>query len=213
MFETLTDRLGNIFGRLRSRGKLSESDINTVMAEVRTALLEADVNLKVARQFQDKVSERCLQSEIHTALNPAQQVIKIVNEELIEILGGQALNLTYSDKPPTVVLMAGLQGVGKTTNAVKLAKWFKSQGRNPILIGADLQRPAAVEQLRILAEEIEIPVFSEKSDPITVAKNGLSEAISTGRDVLICDTAGRLSIDEDLMNEIRHDRARGYKRG
>tara|TARA_B100000035_G_scaffold154310_1_gene131421 strand:+ start:661 stop:2070 length:1410 start_codon:yes stop_codon:yes gene_type:complete len=203
MFDTLTDRLGNIFGRLRSRGKLSESDINTVMAEVRTALLEADVNLKVARQFQDKVSERCLQSEIHTALNPAQQVIKIVNEELIEILGGQALNLTYSDKPPTVVLMAGLQGVGKTTNAVKLAKWFKSQGRNPILIGADLQRPAAVEQLRILAEEIEIPVFSEKSDPITVAKNGLSEAISTGRDVLICDTAGRLSIDEDLMNEIR----------
>ena len=200
MFDTLTDRLGNIFGRLRSRGKLSESDINAVMAEVRTALLEADVNLKVAKQFQDKVTERCLQIEIHTALNPAQQVIKVVNDELIEILGGQALNLAYSDKPPTVVLLAGLQGVGKTTNAVKLAKWFKSQGRNPILIGADLQRPAAVEQLRVLASDVDIPVFSENSDPVKVARNGLSEAISSGRDVLICDTAGRLSIDEDLMN-------------
>ena len=142
------------------------------MAEVRTALLEADVNLKVAKQFQDKVTERCLQSEIHTALNPAQQVIKVVNDELVEILGGQALNLAYSDKPPTVVLLAGLQGVGKTTNAVKLAKWFKSQGRNPILIGADLQRPAAVEQLRVLASDVDIPVFSENSDPVKVARNG-----------------------------------------
>ena len=203
MFDTLTDRLGNIFGRLRNRGKLSESDINAVMAEVRTALLEADVNLKVAKQFQDKVTERCLESQIHTALNPAQQVIKIVNDELIEMLGGQALNLVYSEKPPTVILLAGLQGVGKTTNAVKLAKWFKSQGRNPILVGADLQRPAAVEQLRTLASGIDIPVFSESSEPIKVARNGLSEAISTGRDVLICDTAGRLSIDENLMSEIR----------
>ena len=203
MFDTLTDRLGNIFGRLRNRGKLSESDINAVMAEVRTALLEADVNLKVAKQFQDKVTERCLESQIHTALNPAQQVIKIVNDELIEMLGGQALNLVYSEKPPTVILLAGLQGVGKTTNAVKLAKWFKSQGRNPILVGADLQRPAAVEQLRTLASGIDIPVFSESSEPIKVARKGLSEAISTGRDVLICDTAGRLSIDENLMSEIR----------
>ena len=203
MFDTLTDRLGNIFGRLRNRGKLSESDINAVMAEVRTALLEADVNLKVAKQFQDKVTERCLESQIHTALNPAQQVIKIVNDELIEMLGGPALNLVYSEKPPTVILLAGLQGVGKTTNAVKLAKWFKSQGRNPILVGADLQRPAAVEQLRTLASGIDIPVFSESSEPIKVARNGLSEAISTGRDVLICDTAGRLSIDENLMSEIR----------
>ena len=203
MFDTLTDRLGNIFGRLRNRGKLSESDINAVMAEVRTALLEADVNLKVAKQFQDKVTERCLESQIHTALNPAQQVIKIVNDELIEMLGGQALNLVYSEKPPTVILLAGLQGVGKTTNAVKLAKWFKSQGRNPILVGADLQRPAAVEQLRTLASGIDIPVFSESSEPIKVARNGLSEAISTGRDVLICDTAGRLSIDGNLMSEIR----------
>ena len=202
MFDTLTDRLGNIFGRLRSKGKLSESDINSVMAEVRTALLEADVNLQVAKNFQEKVAERCVSSELHKALNPAQQVIKIVNEELIQILGGEALSLAYSEKPPTVILLAGLQGVGKTTNAVKLAKWFKSQGRNPILVGADLQRPAAVEQLRTLASDIDVPVYSETSDPVSVARNGLQEAVSTGRDVLICDTAGRLSIDQKLMDEI-----------
>ncbi|MBT95790.1 MAG: signal recognition particle protein [Acidimicrobiaceae bacterium] len=204
MFDTLTDRLGSIFGRLRSKGKLSESDINSVMAEVRTALLEADVNLQVAKNFQARVTERSVSSELHNALNPAQQVIKIVNEELIEILGGEAFSLTYSDKPPTVILLAGLQGVGKTTNAVKLAKWFKSQGRNPMLIAADLQRPAAVEQLRTLASGIDVPVYSEVNEPVSVARNGLKEAISTGRDVLICDTAGRLSIDQKLMDEIQN---------
>ena len=142
-------------------------------------------------------------SELHNALNPAQQVIKIVNEELVEILGGEALSLGFSEKPPTIILLAGLQGVGKTTNAVKLAKWFKSQGRNPMLVGADLQRPAAVKQLMTLAESIDVPVFSEDSDPISVAREGLQEATSLGKDVLIYDTAGRLSIDQDLMDEIR----------
>ena len=203
MFDTLTGRLGTIFSGLRSKGKLTESDINAVMSEVRTALLEADVNLKVAKEFTAKVTERCLTSELHNALNPAQQVIKIVNEELVEILGGEALSLGFSEKPPTIILLAGLPGVGKTTNAVKLAKWFKSQGRNPMLVGADLQRPAAVKQLMTLAESIDVPVFSEDSDPISVAKEGLQEATSLGKDVLIYDTAGRLSIDQDLMDEIR----------
>ena len=203
MFENLTDRIGDIFGRLRSKGRLSEAQIDDVIEEVRIALLEADVNLQVAKDFQKSVRERCLETEIHKALNPAQQVIKAVNEELVSILGGETLTISYADKPPTVVLLAGLQGVGKTTNAVKLAKWFKSQGRNPLLIGADLQRPAAVEQLRTLASSIEVPVFSQESDPVSVVKQGIQEAKNTGRDVVICDTAGRLTIDEEMMQQIR----------
>lgn len=203
MFENLTDRIGDIFGRLRSKGRLSEAQIDDVIEEVRIALLEADVNLQVAKDFQKSVRERCLETEIHKALNPAQQVIKAVNEELVSILGGETLTISYADKPPTVVLLAGLQGVGKTTNAVKLAKWFKSQGRNPLLIGADLQRPAAVEQLRTLASSIRVPVFSQESDPVSVVKQGIQEAKNTGRDVVICDTAGRLTIDEEMMQQIR----------
>ena len=203
MFENLTDRIGDIFGRLRSKGRLSETQIDDVIEEVRIALLEADVNLQVAKDFQKSVRERCLETEIHKALNPAQQVIKAVNEELVSILGGETLTISYADKPPTVVLLAGLQGVGKTTNAVKLAKWFKSQGRNPLLIGADLQRPAAVEQLRTLASSIQVPVFSQESDPVSVVKQGIQEAKNTGRDVVICDTAGRLTIDEEMMQQIR----------
>ncbi|MBU97937.1 MAG: signal recognition particle protein [Acidimicrobiaceae bacterium] len=203
MFENLTDRIGDIFGRLRSKGRLSEAQIDDVIEEVRTALLEADVNLQVAKDFQKSVRERCLETEIHKALNPAQQVIKAVNEELVSILGGETLTISYADKPPTVVLLAGLQGVGKTTNAVKLAKWFKSQGRNPLLIGADLQRPAAVEQLRTLASSIQVPVYSQESDPVSVVKQGIQEAKNTGRDVVICDTAGRLTIDEEMMQQIR----------
>jgi len=203
MFDTLTDRLGDIFGRLKSKGRLSESQINAVLDEVRIALLEADVNLEVAKAFQENVFSRCLEAEIHKALNPAQQVIKSVNEELISILGGESLTISFAEKSPTIVLLAGLQGVGKTTNAVKLAKWFKSQGRNPLLVGADLQRPAAVEQLRTLAESINVPVFSQNDDPVAVASQGLEEARRTGRDVVICDTAGRLTIDEKMMQEIR----------
>ena len=203
MFDTLTDRLGDIFGRLKSKGRLSESQINDVLDEVRIALLEADVNLEVAKGFQENVFSRCLETEIHKVLNPAQQVIKAVNEELISILGGESLTISFAEKPPTIVLLAGLQGVGKTTNAVKLAKWFKSQGRTPLLIGADLQRPAAVEQLRTLAETIDVPVFSQNDDPVAVASRGIEQARQTGRDVVICDTAGRLTIDEKMMQEIR----------
>ena len=203
MFDSLSDRFDAIFTRLRGRGRLGEAEVDEVMREVRVALLEADVNIKVARHFANRVKERCVGSELAQSLSPAQQVIKYVHEELINVLGGESLKITYAGRPPTVVLLAGLQGSGKTTSAAKLARWFKQQGRNPLLIGADLQRPAAVEQLRILGKQAGVPVFSEPSDPVAVAKAGLEEALRLGKDVLICDTAGRLAIDADLMEEVR----------
>ncbi len=203
MFESLSDRFEGIFGRLRGKGRLSEEDIDEVLREIRLALLEADVNFEVVKGFQQRVKEQCLGAEIHKALNPAQQVIKFVNDELVAALGGETMNVAFASKPPTVILMAGLQGAGKTTNAAKLAKWAKGQGRNPLLIGADLQRPAAVEQLRTLGRQIDVPVFSEPSDPVEVARKGMEEAERLGRDVVICDTAGRLAIDEELMQQVR----------
>lgn len=203
MFDALSDRFDGIFGRLRGKGRLSEADLDEVLREIRLALLEADVNFEVVKGFQARVKEHCLGAEIHKALNPAQQVIKFVHQELINSLGGETMRLTYASKPPTVILLAGLQGAGKTTNAAKLARWFKAQGRNPMMIGADLQRPAAVEQLRTLGRQIDVPVFSEPSDPVSVVRRGMEEAASLGRDVVICDTAGRLSIDEALMQEVR----------
>ncbi len=203
MFDALSDRFEGIFGRLRGKGRLSESDIDEVLREIRMALLEADVNFQVVKTFQDSVKARCLGADIHQALNPAQQVIKFVHEELVSTLGGQTMKVSFASKPPTVVMLAGLQGAGKTTNAAKLARWFKSQGRNPLLVGADLQRPAAVEQLRTLGAQIGVPVFSEPSDPVAVAAAGMAEAARTGRDVVICDTAGRLAIDEALMQQVR----------
>ncbi|HEY1466460.1 MAG TPA: signal recognition particle protein [Acidimicrobiales bacterium] len=203
MFESLTDRFEGILSRIRSRGRLTEEDVDEILREIRTALLEADVELGVVRGFTRAVRERCVGLETSQSLSPGQQVIKIVNEELIGILGGETLKVTYAGRPPTVVLMAGLQGSGKTTAAAKLARWFKQQGRNPMLVGADLQRPAAVEQLRVLASQIGVTVFSEATDPVAVARAGLEEARRLGRDVLIVDTAGRLSIDEALMEEVR----------
>ena len=204
MFESLTDRFEGILSRIRSRGRLTEEDVDEILREIRTALLEADVELGVVRGFTRAVRERSVGLELSQSLSPGQQVIKIVNEELTKILGGETLKLTYASRPPTVVLLAGLQGSGKTTTAAKLARWFKQQGRNPLLVGADLQRPAAVEQLRVLASQIGVTVFSEPTDPVAVARAGLEEAKRLGRDVLIVDTAGRLSIDEALMEEVRH---------
>ncbi len=204
MFESLTDRFEGIFTRLRNRGRLSDADVDEVLREIRTALLEADVEIGVVRKFTEAVRSRCVGLELVQNLSPGQQVIKIVNEELVGLLGGETLKITYAGRPPTVVLLAGLQGSGKTTASAKLARWFKQQGRNPLLVGADLQRPAAVEQLRVLGEQAGITVFSEPTDPVAVAVAGLDEARRLGRDVLIVDTAGRLSIDEDLMEEIRH---------
>ena len=202
MFDSLSDRFEGIFKGLRSKGKLKESDVDEALREIRVALLEADVNVSVVKGFRDRVRERAVGSKVHEALNPAQQIVKIVHEELISTLGGETMQITFAPKPPTVVLMAGLQGAGKTTNTAKLAQWFKSQGRNPLLVGADLQRPAAVEQLRTLGEQVGEPVFSEPSDPVSVAAAAMKEASDTGRDVVIVDTAGRLSIDEELMQQV-----------
>ena len=203
MFETLSDRLGGVLKGLRNRGRLTEGDVAEVLAEVRTALLEADVNVGVVRDVIESIRANAVGATASTALNPGQQVIKIVNDELVAMLGGQTLKITYATHPPTVVLMAGLQGSGKTTNAAKLASWFKSQGRNPLLVGADLQRPAAVEQLRILGAQIGVGVFSEPGDPVNTARLGLIEAQRLGKDVLIVDTAGRLAIDAEMMRQVK----------
>jgi len=203
MFESLTDRFESISRRLRSKGRLSEADVDEALREIRLALLQADVNLRVVRDFVTRVRERLVGADLSLSLTPGEQVVTVVYDELRSILGGETLKLNFASRPPTVVLLAGLQGAGKTTTAGKLAAWFRRQGRNPLLVGADLQRPAAVEQLRILGAEAGVPVFSEPTDPVAVAAKGLAEARRTGRDVLIVDTAGRLSIDAELMDEVR----------
>ena len=211
MFDSLSDRFEGIFSRLRSRGRLTDHDVDGVLREIRVALLEADVNFTVARAMVQRIRERTVGIELSESLSPAQQVIKIVHEELIAILGGETLRLTYAPKPPTVILLAGLQGSGKTTAAAKLARWFRLQGRNPLLVGADLQRPAAVEQLRVLAGQAGVPMFSEApagfgpgaGDPVAVAARAVGEAHRLGRDVLVVDTAGRLTIDAEMMEQVR----------
>src|SRR5204863_1853906 len=150
-----------------------------------------------------RIKEKCIGLDLSKSLSPAQQVIKIVHEELVNTLGGETLRITYASKPPTVLLLAGLQGSGKTTAAGKLARWFKQQGRHPMLVGADLQRPAAVEQLRVLGGQVDVPVFSEATDPVAVSGKGIEEAQRLGRDVLIVDTAGRLHIDAEMMDQVR----------
>src|SRR3989440_2745434 len=200
MFDSLSDRFETIFTKLRGRGRLSDDDVDEVLREIRLALLEADVNFVVVRGFVARIRERCVGADLSQSLTPAQQVIKIVHEELVNTLGSETLRVTYAPRPPTVVLLAGLQGSGKTTAAAKLGRWFKQQGRNPLLVGADLQRPAAVEQLRVLGGQAGVPVFSEASDPVTVARRGLEEARRLGRDVLVVDTAGRPAVGEELMD-------------
>src|SRR3954453_9014680 len=203
MFEALSDRFEGIFKRMRGRGRLREDGVDEVLHEIRLALLEADVNFKVVRNLQARIRERAVGLELSQALNPAQQVIKIVHEELIQTLGGETMKITFASRPPTVVLMAGLQGSGKTTNTGKLPRWFKQQGRNPLLVGVDLQRPAAVEQLRTLGKQVDVPVFSEPGDPVETARKGVEEARRVGRDVVIVDTAGRLAIDAEMMDQVR----------
>jgi signal recognition particle subunit SRP54 len=206
VFDALSDRFEGIFKRLRGRGKLTDRDIDEVAREIRVALLEADVNVTVVKSFINRVKERARGAEVAKSLTPAQQVIKIVHEELVTTLGGETGKLTMSPKPPTVVMLAGLQGSGKTTAAGKLARHVERDGRKPLLVAADLQRPAAVEQLRVLGERINVPVYAEQSNPIRVAKNARKEADRTGRNVIILDTAGRLQIDADLMDELRRVR-------
>jgi len=203
MFDALGNRLDGILTRLRGRGRISDADLDEALREIRTALLEADVDVSVARSLIDGIRARTAGTALSQSLTPGQQVVKAVNEELREALGGESLKVRFASQPPTVILLAGLQGAGKTTAAAKLARWFRQQGRNPMLVGADLQRPAAVEQLRVLGQQAGVPVFSEPTDPVAVAGKGLAEARRLGRDVLIVDTAGRLAIDADLMEEVR----------
>ena len=203
MFDSLSDRLGAVVGKLRNRGRLSEADVDEILAEIRTALLEADVNVAVVRNVLARIREQSVGEAMSKVLDPAQQVVKTVQAELVALLGGETLKITYASQPPTVVLMAGLQGSGKSTSAAKLAAWFKKQGRQPMLVGADLQRPAAVEQLRVLGQQIGVPVFSAPGDPVETARLGLEEARRLGRNVLIVDTAGRLAIDEEMMQQVR----------
>ena len=203
MFDSLSSRLEGVIKKIRGKGRLSEADVDEVLKEIRTALLEADVNVGVVRAVVGRIREQAVGVALSPVLDPGQQVVKIVNAELTAMLGGETLKITYASRPPTVVLMAGLQGSGKTTNSAKLARWFKSQGRQPLLVGADLQRPAAVEQLRTLGRQIDVPVFSEPGDPVTTAGRGVAEARRLGRDVVIVDTAGRLAIDAEMMEQVR----------
>ncbi len=220
MFESLSDRLTGALQGLRGKGRLTDADIDATAREIRLALLEADVSLPVVRAFIGRIKERARGAEVSGALNPAQQVVKIVNEELIGILGGQTRTLTFAKTPPTVIMLAGLQGSGKTTLAGKLAKWLRGQGHTPLLVACDLQRPGAVHQLTIVGEQAGVQVFAPHpgvgsqgsedagpGDPVAVAAAGLAEARSRHFDVVIVDTAGRLGIDEELMNQAAAIRA------
>jgi signal recognition particle subunit SRP54 len=204
VLEALSERLGAIFQRLTSHGRLTESDVNDVAREVRIALLEADVNLSVAKAFVAKVKERAVGADVMASLTPAQSVIKIVHDELVELMGGAQARLQFADAPPTVFMMVGLQGSGKTTHTGKLALRLKEQGRRTLLVAADVYRPAAIKQLETLGKQIDLPVYSEDSgDPVRIAKNGVAEARRLGIPTVIIDTAGRLQIDEPLMVELQ----------
>ena len=204
-FESLTDRLAGVFKKLRGHGKLTEADIKAAMREVRMALLEADVNYKVAKDFCAKVSERAMGQEVMESLTPAQQVVKIVNEELVALMGGsEAARLNIKNKGQTVIMLCGLQGNGKTTHAAKLAKFYIKQGRRPMLVACDIYRPAAIDQLEVVGKAVDTPVFTmrESREPEKIALAAIKEAERKGCNVLIVDTAGRLQIDEELMEEL-----------
>lgn len=205
MFEGLTEKLNNAFRKFRNKGKLTESDVKAGMREIKLALLEADVNFKVVKEFVNTVSERAVGAEVLESLMPAQQVVKIVNEELINIMGGSQSKLTIASKPPTVIMMVGLQGAGKTTHAGKLAGMYKKKGKNPLLVACDIYRPAAIKQLEVVGGQLGIPVFQmgDKISPVKIAEESVKYAESRGYDMVFIDTAGRLHIDEELMAELQ----------
>ena len=203
-FEGLSGRLSEVFKKLKGRGKVKESDIKEVMREVRMALLEADVNYKVAKDFVASVSEKAMGSEVLESLTPAQQIIKIVNDELTELMGSTNARITFSSKIPTIIMMCGLQGAGKTTHCAKLARYFKQSGKRPLLAACDVYRRAASQQLQIVGEQAGVPVFEMgQGDPVEIARKAVLHARDYGNDILILDTAGRLHIDEELMDELR----------
>lgn len=204
-FENLSEKISAAFKRLRSKGKLTEADVKSSMREIRMALLEADVNYKVAKDFTNKVIERAVGAKVMESLTPAQMVIKIVNEELISLMGEEKNQLVFASKPPTVILLCGLQGSGKTTHAAKLALKLKKQGHRPMLVACDVYRPAAIKQLQVLGSQIDVHVFEKGNiSPLDIANEAISYAKDYGHDVVIVDTAGRLHVDEELMNEIKN---------
>ncbi len=204
MFQNLTEKLANAFKKFKNKGKLTEADVKEGMREVKLALLEADVNFKVVKDFVKSVTERAVGSQVLESLLPAQQIVKIVNEELVKLMGGETPKININPKPPTVIMMVGLQGAGKTTHAGKIANMYKQKSKNPLLVACDVYRPAAIDQLKIVGESVNIPVFSmgSKISPIEIAKAGVEYAKKNGHDMVIIDTAGRLHIDEELMAEL-----------
>ena len=209
MFESLGEKLNNAFKKFRNKGKLTEADVKAGMREIKLALLEADVNFKVVRDFIKIVSERAVGAEVLESLLPAQQVVKIVNEELTRLMGGSQAKLTIASQPPTVIMMVGLQGAGKTTHAGKLAGLYKKQGKRPLLVACDVYRPAAIKQLQVVGEKLDIPVFTmgDQVSPVQIAKEGVKYAHQKGYDMVFIDTAGRLQIDEVLMDELKNIKA------
>ena len=204
MFDNLTRRLSGVFAKMRGKGRLNEDDVNEMLREVRVALLEADVNFAVAKEFIARVKAKAIGEELYSSLNADQTIIKIVKDELVEMLGGEETKMNWGSAPPTVVLMCGLQGSGKTTTTAKLAKWFLEQGKKPLLVACDIQRPAAVKQLEVLGEQVGVPVFSKMdgSKPPQIAREALERCKYLMHDVLIVDTAGRTTIDDVLMSEL-----------
>lgn len=206
MFGNLADKLSDAFKKFKSKGKLTEADVREGMREIKLALLEADVNFKVVKEFVKKVTERAVGSDVLESLMPGQMVIKIVNEELTALMGGTQAKLTISSAPPTVVMMVGLQGSGKTTHSAKLAGMYKKQGKKPLLVACDVYRPAAIQQLKVVGEQLGIPVFEmgDKADPVKISKAAIEYAKKNGHDMVFIDTAGRLHIDETMMQELKN---------
>ncbi len=205
-FENLSNKLQEVFKQLRSKGKLTENDVKTAMREVKIALLEADVNFKIVKQFIKKVTERAVGTEVLEGLNPGQQVIKIVNDELIDLMGTTQSKLTFANRPPTIYMMVGLQGAGKTTSSGKLAGLLRKQGKNPLLVACDVYRPAAIKQLQVVGKTYNIPVFEmgDKISPVEISKKAIEYAAEQKHDVILIDTAGRLHINEELMEELKN---------
>ncbi|MFI3252846.1 MAG: signal recognition particle protein [Eubacteriales bacterium] len=207
-FEALSEKLSAAFKKLRNKGRLTESDVKEAMREIRLALLEADVSFKVVKEFVATVTEKAVGSDVLAALSPAQMIIKIVNEELTALMGGENAKISISSKPPTIVMMVGLQGAGKTTNVAKIAGYMKKQQKRPLLVACDVYRPAAIKQLEVVGEQLDIPVFQQgQGNPVEIAQNAIAHATAHGNDMVFLDTAGRLHIDETLMDELKSMKA------
>ena len=203
VFEGLSNKIQKVIGKLRGQTRVTEKDVKDIMREIKLALLEADVNFKVVKNFIDEVSKKAVGQDVLESLTPGQQIIKIINDELIALMGSEQSRVTFSSKSPTVYMMVGLQGSGKTTTSAKLANFLKKEGRRPLLVACDIYRPAAIKQLQVVGKQLDVPVFSRDSkNPVEIAKKAIQDAKDNGNDLVIIDTAGRLHIDEELMNEL-----------